>query len=470
MSTSLEKDLSGIGVWLNATAAQLAGCRDRPVAVAVVSATSAWCVQRLADLNRWQARNPGRLKLIVIHVPRFDFEREPARALKLMRRLGVTAPILLDRHWQAWQRLQVTAWPTLILFGADGVERTRLVGTEGEVERALNQLCDGAVAPLDPGVDAAELHPEPRLPLRFPQGIAVSGERVYVADTGHHRVLECTHQGRVLQQFGMGTADMIDGERGEAAFNRPQGLALDREWLYVADTGNHALRRIHLLSGRVDTLCGTGRAGVLTEGAVEQPRDVALNHPVGLALAGNHLHIAMAGTNQVWTYELGSRRLRWSCGVGALEVRDGGGQIAAFAQPVALAAVQHTFYVADSLGSAIRSYQARGDVVQTLVGTSPWEFGATDGARAQAQLQFPQAIALGYEAPLLWIADSGNGLLRMLRFGGGDLTTVSLPRRLHGPAALAVSPGAVWVAETDAHGILRYDLDSGQLHDVAIDG
>ncbi|RBH58163.1 hypothetical protein BRM31_18400, partial [Xanthomonas oryzae pv. oryzae] len=63
----------------------------------------------------------------------------------------------------------------------------------------------------------------------------------------------------------------------------------------------------------------------------------------------------------------------------------------------------------------------------------------------------------------------GNGRLRCLRLGGGDLTTVELPRRLHGPAGLAVAAGAVWIAETDAHAILRYDLASGALSDVSID-
>ena len=48
--------------------------------------------------------------------------------------------------------------------------------------------------------------------------------RLYVADTGHHRILECTHSGRVLRQFGVGSADLINGPAGEAAFNRPHGM------------------------------------------------------------------------------------------------------------------------------------------------------------------------------------------------------------------------------------------------------
>jgi streptogramin lyase len=43
-----------------------------------------------------------------------------------------------------------------------------------------------------------------------------------------------------------------------------------------------------------------------------------------------------------------------------------------------------------------------------------------------------------------------------------------LPRRLHGPAGLAVSAGTVWIAETDAHAVLRYDIASGELSDVPI--
>ena len=51
----------------------------------------------------------------------------------------------------------------------------------------------------------------------------------------------------MLRQFGVGSADLINGPAGEAAFNRPHGMVLERETLYVADTGNHAVRRIDAL-------------------------------------------------------------------------------------------------------------------------------------------------------------------------------------------------------------------------------
>ena len=73
------------------------------------------------------------------------------------------------------------------------------------------------------------------------------------------------------------------------------------------------------------------------------------------------------------------------------------------------------------------------------------------------------------EAPSAPAAASGNGSLRTLRLGGGELATVALPRALHGPAGLSVAAGAVWIAETDAHAVLRYDIATGELSHVPID-
>src|SRR5690606_9211503 len=102
--------------------------------------------------------------------------------------------------------------------------------------------------------------------------------------------------------------------------------------------------------------------------------------------------------------------------------------------PVSLAAVQQVLYVCDAAGSAIRTVNVRTGVVSTLVGQDQWQYGDADGVRTDARLQQPLAIALDPDSPLLWIADSGNDALRCLRLGGGEVTTVALPQRLHGSA------------------------------------
>jgi len=447
--------------WLNAEPATLAALRGRPVALAFVNATSVWCAQRLADIAQWQRRNPGRVQVLVLQVPRFGFERDPGQALKLLRRHGVSAPMLLDADWAAWRRFGVTAWPTVVLLDAYGQEQARVQGEDppGALDRALGNLLGDAG--YFPSSNEPELQPEPRLPLAFPTGLAVTEERLYIADSGHHRVLECTHGGRVVRQFGHGRADLLDGPAAEAAFHRPQGLALDRHALYVADTGNHAVRRINLLSGQVDSLCGNGRPGLLQEGPVEQPRLAPLDQPIGLALSENQLHICMAGDNRLWRYDLGERSLRWVAGSGVLAHGDGDLREAAFAQPTAVVAAGQVLYVLDALGSSLRSIHLHGGIVQTVVGQGPW-------AGSEGDLQFPQAMGLDTATSTLWITDAGNGVLRSLRLGSGELHEHALPRRLLGAAGITVGAGAVWIADTHAHAVLRLDVDSGVISEIPL--
>lgn len=69
---------------------------------------------------------------------------------------------------------------------------------------------------------------------------------------------------------------------------------------------------------------------------------------------------------------------------------------------------------------------------------------------------------------MLWVADSGNDQLRTLRLGGGEVSTITLPQRLHAPAGLAVVNGVVWIADTDAHAVLRFDPADGNLRQIPI--
>src|SRR5690606_31379532 len=176
--------------WLNATPASLNDLRGRPVVLAFVNAASAWCTQRLQELANWQARNPGRLHVLVLQVPRFDCERQPQRSLKLLRRHGNAFPALLDADWAAWQRYGIESWPTLLLVDAEGRERERIVGLNGDLDRALSALAEN-VAPHPDGGRLVETVPEPRLSLRFPSAVAASADRLFIADSGHHRILEC---------------------------------------------------------------------------------------------------------------------------------------------------------------------------------------------------------------------------------------------------------------------------------------
>src|SRR3546814_8987335 len=164
---------------------------------------------------------------------------------------------------------------------------------------------------------------EPMLPLSFPVGIAVDANNRYGADSGHHRILECDHGGRVLRQFGSGGPCFIDGPMELSAFNRPQGICLQRDMLYVADTGNHSVRRIQLRSGDIDTICGAGRPGVPIEGVITDPRAVALDQPPAIALTADAMPNPSPAANRTRPPHPATLHTALRAGSGALAVSAG---------------------------------------------------------------------------------------------------------------------------------------------------
>lgn len=456
--------------WLNADPQALPAFRGRVLALVFWNAASPYCHNLLDDLARLQARFPLVLSLVGIHQPKFDSELDDRLVLKAVNRLGIVFPVANDRGWTTWQHYGVQSWPSVALVDPRGRLRHVFSGDHqaNAIDAAVTELVDEAGGALDAPSPSRRTGAEPRLPLAFPSGLAVGDNHLYVADTGHHRILECTHAGRVLREFGTGHGDFVDGRADDAAFRHPRGLCLVREALYVADSGNHALRRIRLIDGAVETVLGTGRPGMPREAGDGQFAGIPLNRPWDVTGTLDRLFIAMAGTNQVWDYDLGQNRLRCLAGSGELGIADGPARGALFAHPAALAQVQQTLYVLDSGSSAVRAVQIAQGQVQTLVGQGLYDFGEQDGQRRDARLQFPLGVALDPNAPVLWIADAYNGTLRKLRLGGGEMSTHGLPRTLDQPSALAAGAGSLWIANTGAHEVLRLDFASGQLSRLPI--
>ncbi len=458
-------ELSPALQWANAEPQALAAHRGRVLAVLFWNAASPYCHNLVDDLVRLQARFPLGLSILGVHLPKFDSELDGRLVLKAANRLGIPFPVANDRGWATWQHYGITTWPSVALVDPAGRLRHVFAGDHqiAAIDAAIAALIDevgGVTIAPPPG---RRIGAEPRLPLSFPSGLAVGDNHLYVADTGHHRILECTHSGRVLREFGTGHGDLVDGPPGDAAFRSPRGLALVREQLYVADAGNHALRRIRLIDGSVETVLGNGRPGEPREANGAAIAGMPLNQPWDVAGTLERLYIAMAGTNQVWEYDLAQARFRPLAGNGELGITDGAAGSVMFAHPAALALVQQTLYVVDAGSSSVRAVQTQQHAVQTLVGQGLYEFGEQDGHRREARLQLPLGIAIDPTSPQLWIADSYNGSLRRLRLGGGEMTTHPLPQPLVHPTALAAGAGSLWIANSGAHEVLRLDLASGKL-------
>jgi hypothetical protein len=301
--------------------------------------------------------------------------------------------------------------------------------------------------------------------LAFPGKVAIDGDRIAVADSGHHRVLigrleEHGLRMRVERVAGSGREGLADGT--DAAFRYPQGLAFDDDELYVADAGNHAVRAIALSSGITRTVAGTG-------GQLRNARDRAagaLSSPWDLALAGDTLHVAMAGTHQLWSIDLRSGMASLRTGSGAEELHDGSHAEAALAQPMGMAIAGDVLLVADAESSAVREVDlAPTGGVRTIVGTGLFDFGDVDGVDDMVRLQHPQGIAVAMDGRPL-VCDSYNDSLRWLDRGERRVTT--WVRGLHEPGGLATGARGAYVADTNAHRIVVVDWRSGEVQPVAI--
>ena len=450
--------------WINCTPTTLGAMRGHVTVVAFWSAGSAYSHNLLEDLRQLQLRYAGALQVVAVHVPKFEAERDPQLVRRACDKLGIGVRVAHDPAFVTWQHYGITAWPTAVVIDPVGVVREIVVGDRQRdaLEKAITnlivadriQVFEGKAPPLLPATAAD-------MPLSFPSGICATERLLYVADTGHHEILECTHEGRVLRRFGGGPADFMDGLGAAAAFRLPRGLAIGRDAVYVCDTGNHALRRIRIADGDVLTLAGNGRPGQPIDGATGTGRSVPLNQPWSVAVSEDRVFIALAGCNQIWALDRVQNRFVHIAGSGAFAFVDGDGRESAFAQPAGLALVHALLYITDSAASAVRSLQTGSGKVQTLLGQGPFDFGDVVGTRAETRLQYPLAVAKDPDTAYLWILDSYNNAIRKLKLGGGEVTRFDLSAKLQCPTALAVTSGALWIANTDAHEILRVDTANG---------
>jgi DNA-binding beta-propeller fold protein YncE len=234
-----------------------------------------------------------------------------------------------------------------------------------------------------------------------------------LADAGHNQIVVLDDAGQELQRFGTGRVGYADGPGDRAAFHAPQGLATDAEAIYVADTGNHAVRRIELATGRTVTLAGTGERG-MTVDEDEPALAAALASPWDLEVDGDLVYVANAGTHQLLRLDVGARILRPLAGNGGEELVDGAALDALLAQPsgLALDRAQQLLYFVDAESSSVRVLALGTGEVVTLVGEGLFDYGWENGPFQMARLQHPMALTLADGEVL--VADSYNHKARVL--------------------------------------------------------
>ena len=298
---------------------------------------------------------------------------------------------------------------------------------------------------------------------------------------------------------------MADGDFRKARFDRPQGMALDGDSLYVADTENHTIRRVNLANGNVETVAGTGRqAKGFSQGGEALSTD--LSSPWDLALYQGTVHIAMAGIHQLWALDLNEKQVRPYAGNGRESPIDGPLLSASLDQPSGITTDGVVLYFADSEASAIRtadlSYpkdrsrstdtagsretsramqgEERDGRVTTIVGQDLFVFGDVDGTGDQVRLQHP--LGIDYHDGVLYIVDSYNNKIKQVFPQSRGVTTFlgageaghrdgqGSQALFHEPGGLSVAGGRLYVADSNNHAIRVADLNTREVSTLELRG
>jgi hypothetical protein len=270
----------------------------------------------------------------------------------------------------------------------------------------------------------------------------------------------------VVAVAGVGTRGMGDGAFSEAAFHDPQGLLfLDERSLLVADTGNHAIRRLDLLNGTVETIAGTGEQA--RWGARGGPaKETLLNSPWDLELWDGTVVIAMAGPHQLWALDLENGDVGVLAGSGAEGLADGPARTAAMAQPSGLAADNGKLWVADSETSSLR-YLDRSGRLTTAVGAGLFDFGDEDGPAESALLQHPLGVVVTPEGPV--VCDTYNSALRRYDPEKEEVSTLARDGLSEPSGGALLAGGSLVVADTDNHRLARVDA-GGEIRTFEVRG
>ena len=485
--------LEGGSGWLNAAGEiTLRDLRGKIVLLDFWTYCCINCIHVLPDLKYLEQKYPNELVVIGVHSAKFDNEKDSENIRRAIQRYEIEHPVINDSEMTLWRKFGARAWPTMVIIDAEG-HYCGYISGEGNRE-----LLDAVVARLieyhkargtldtTPVRFELELDKLEPTPLRFPGKILAdeAGNRLFISDSNHNRIVVASLDGRLLETIGTGAIGANDGGYDEATFDHPQGMALVGDVLFVADTENHLIRQIDLKNEVVTTLAGTGEQSRrrLTRG---DRRELALSSPWDLVHVDGVLYIAMAGPHQIWKHSLGSTTLEVHAGTGREDIQDGPLLESALAQPSGLASDGTFLYVCDSEGSAIRKVAIDpAGAVETVVGPSDlplgrslFEFGDIDGIGGRVRLQHPLGIAL--DNGTLYIADSYNHKLKRIDLrrsrarswlGTGQPGEELDPPQFSEPAGLAIAGGRLFIADTNNHRICTADLETGRVEVFSVAG
>lgn len=455
------------------------------------------CIHMIPTLERLEEKYSDELVVIGVHSAKFDNEGQTDNIREIVQRYGVKHPVINDSDfivWELYSRFGVAAWPTFVVINPRGEV---FAAQAGEIPFAA---FDGVVGAMSTCFDiegllvreplaqiAPELADAPPRALNYPSKVLADadGERLFIADSANHRiVIADLNTYEVLDVIGTGQQGFLDGTYESASFYKPYGMALRDDTLYIADTFNHTLRAADLSARTVTTLAGTGLMGRgnYGDGRALPAAATDLRSPWALEFADDGLlYVAMAGTHQIWAFDLETGIMRYAVGNGREAQINRSLLTSELAQPSGLYFRDGLLFFADSESSTVRVADLNADSVAVVSGTtnnSLFDYGDVDGVLGESRLQHPLDM-VSDGAGTLYIADTYNSKIKAVDLNQPNYPTETVFGAAAGfadgagtaalfnePGGMDYADGRLFIADTNNHAIRVIDLSTGEVSTV----
>jgi sugar lactone lactonase YvrE len=306
--------------------------------------------------------------------------------------------------------------------------------------------------------------------FNYPSGTVMDRNgNLYVADAGNNCIRKIDQFGGVTTIAGTGRNQVFEplylyrnGNDSSAKFASPSDIAIDRIGnLYIADMANHAIRKISP-NGNITTIAGSGIEGFRNGNRTQ----AQFNYPAGLAVDVNlNIYVADKENHNIRKISA-SGQVTTIAGSGYSGFRNGVGSNALFSSPTGIAIDSiGNLYVAEYGNSMIRKIDTN-NVVTTFAGS---DYGFIDGSRLESKFAQPSGLTFD-NVGNLYIADNGNNRIRKIS-SSGVVTTIAgsnsgylegrgILARFNAPKKISIDlNGNLYVSDNQNHRIRKINID-----------
>jgi len=309
--------------------------------------------------------------------------------------------------------------------------------------------------------------------FRQPRGVTAVGNILFVTDSLSHSIRKIDISSGVVTTFvgKSGISGSQDGTGSVARFNNPSGITNDGTNLYIADNGNHTIRKVLISSGTVSTVAGTAGVTGSSDGIGNVAR---FYYPDGITTDGQALYVTDTYNRTIRKISISTNDVTTFAGTaGAYGTIDDVGVAARFDYPKGITYVGGNLYVADNGSSTIRMISVASQAVSTIAGLSnSGTFGTVDGNGTNARFWGPDGIAS--DGLNLYVTEDVN-TIRKIAIATKEVSTIAgvesgVPgtsvdgsgsaARFYSPEGIVSVGASLYVADTENNTIRKIDKAS----------